>query len=98
MKKLILLSCLLFASACTAQNVDVSSPVDLSTVHNDTLVTCKNKLDNSELDYLQSHKTDVKSTIFTDYTVSDIIDIHGKHWSVNQAEWTHFVCTSKALP
>jgi len=93
-----MLAFLLFATACTAQSVAPQATVDLSKVHNDTLVTCKYKLDGSELDYLQSQRTDVKSTLFADYTISNIVDLGGKHWSVNQAEWTNFVCTTKALP
>lgn len=98
MKKALLMACLLFATACSAQSVAPAATVDLSKVHNDTLVTCKYKLDGSELDYLQSQRTDVKSSLFTDYTISNIVDLGGKHWSVNPAEWSNFVCTSKVLP
>jgi len=92
MKKLFL-TFLLATTACAAQQ----STIDVTKYHNDDLVTCKNTLDRSELDYLKSQRKDVKSTIFEDYTISQIIDVNGKHWSVNEAEWTHFVCNTQHL-
>ena len=99
MKKYLMLPLLLvFMLSCAAQSVPPQTNVDLSKIHNDVLVTCVSKLDNSTLSFLQSQKIETKSKFFNDYTISQIVDIYGKHWLVNQTEWTNLNCTKKVLP
>lgn len=93
MKKIVFGSMFAFMlTGCFAQTVD------LTKYHNDTYVTCKSKLDNSELDYLQSQKTETTSTLMPNFKISNIVDIRGKHWSVNQIEWNNYDCVQKKLP
>lgn len=95
MNKILFVSLLLLVSSCSAQEV---KNTDLSTIHNDTYVSCSNKLDGSEVDYLMSQRHDIPSTFFSDVMISEIIDTHNKHWSINTMEWTNFTCTEKKLP
>jgi hypothetical protein len=95
---LFILAITIFTSACSAQAVAPQAVVDMSKVHNDTYIVCKSKLDNSEIDYLKSGRTDYPSVTFQNFTVSNVVDIYGKHWSVNQTEWLNYICASKVLP
>lgn len=97
MKKFLILTAVLLVTACQAQEVRPQQ-IDLSKYHNDTYVTCASKLDHSELDYLKSQRVDAQSSLFNGFTVSNVTDVNGKHWSVNQTEWTNYVCSEKALP
>ena len=82
MKKIVFGSMFTFMlTGCFAQTVA------LTKYHNDTYVTCKSKLDKSELDYLQWQKTETTSTLMTKFKISNIVDIRGRHWSVSQIEW-----------
>jgi hypothetical protein len=95
MKRLLLLPFFLTILACSAQAVH---QVDVSVYHGQTYVTCTNKLDSSHLNYLESQKADYKSSIIETVTISNITDVEGKRWSVNQNEWTNFVCTKQLIP
>lgn len=74
-----------------------STPIDLSKVHGATLINCTNKLDNSHLVYLKSDRTDKQSSLFNSVTLSEIIDVQGKHWVINQYQWRNYKCVSKEL-
>lgn len=97
MKKILMLSAVMFMSACAAQEVKPQQ-LDLSQIHNDVYVTCNSKLDHSELDYLKSQRHDDQSTIFNGFIISQVVDVSGKHWSINQTEWTNYICSEKTLP
>lgn len=93
---LFLTAMMLCATSCTAQGVVPS--VDLSGIHNDVVVTCISKQDNSRLEYLKSKRVDIKSAIFADFIISDVTDVYGVAHTVNQTEWTNLACTEKVLP
>jgi hypothetical protein len=97
MKKFLIIPMLMFVFSCSAQTV-TPTPPDLSKVHNDTLVSCVSKLDHSTVEYLKSQRVDIPSQYFADFIISNVVDVNGKHWSINQIEWEDLVCTSKSLP
>jgi hypothetical protein len=84
------------ASSCAAQSV--APTIDLTQIHNDVIVTCVSKLDNSQLVYLKSQRVDTKSTLFNDFVVSNVTDVFGVRHTVNQTEWTNENCSEKVLP
>ena len=99
MKKLFLIPLfMLVMASCSAAVLPAPPVVDLTQVHNDTVITCQSNLEHYTLEYLKSQRTDEKSKIFADFTISNVIDVEGKHWVINQTEWQDYTCVSKFLP
>lgn len=72
--------------------------IDVTTIHDDTLVTCHSKVEKKDLVYIGSMRHDFQSKVFPQLTLSNIIDIDDKPWTINSMEMTQFACTEKQLP
>lgn len=75
----------------------VKHKIDVQSIHNDTLVSCHNKLENHDLVYLKSMRHDETSNIFPTVILSNIIDIDKVSWTINSMEWPTYICTEKQI-
>jgi hypothetical protein len=97
MKHLFLALVVLISSSCAAQTPQPTA-ADVTQYHGSTVETCHNKLDNSTLVYLKQNKTDEKSTIFADVTISKVVDTSGVHHVISTNEWPNYVCSEQVIP